>query len=366
MRRIHTRNFLATLAAFALLAAVGCSTEPYCVGTQCFTGEAGTEDTETADVDPDADAVDGDGVDGETEGEAGEVETGDEDVVEGDAIECEAGLTACGDECVDPTADPANCGECGNRCRPERGYGACVDGVCVIEACAVEFVDCNGSYDDGCEVYCVPRISGDCDPATCTGPGCDTSCNNRVDDCHCEHDDCVDKTSDPLNCGACGLRCRFPNADGVCVDGGCEMGACHCGYHDINDSPVDGCEYECGATDCSAPPAETCNLLDDDCDGAIDQGDPGGGGPCGSDVGECELGVEHCIAGRIECVGSHGAAPAELCNDLDDDCDDLTDEDDPEGGVRCGLTTGECEQGLTQCIAGTVECVGDVRPATEL
>ena len=79
----------------------------------------------------------------------------------------------------------------------ERGYGACVDGVCVIEACAVEFVDCNGSYDDGCEVYCVPRISGDCDPATCTGPGCDTSCNNRDDDCNCEPDDCVTRPATP-------------------------------------------------------------------------------------------------------------------------------------------------------------------------
>ncbi|MBI5502632.1 MAG: SUMF1/EgtB/PvdO family nonheme iron enzyme [Deltaproteobacteria bacterium] len=362
MRRNHgMHTTLALVSALAALAATGCSTEPYCVGSQCFVNDSADDTADATDTDTagEADeALDAEADEAETGGET--TEGGDDDG-DGDAG---ADADAACDEATDFLNDPANCGGCGIRCRPTRAFGACVDGVCVIDVCELNFGDCNGLYDDGCEDYCVPRVSGPCDPATCSGSGCDSSCNRRDDDCNCTPDDCVDMTSDPDNCGDCGIRCLYPNADGVCTDSACEMGACHCGYWDVNLSPVDGCEYECGPADCSTPPAETCNSLDDDCDGTIDQGDPGGGGPCGTAEGECELGVERCVAGRVECVGSHAPVP-ESCNDLDDDCDGATDEDDPEGGVACGLTTGECEQGLTHCVAGTVECSGAVEPTLE-
>jgi hypothetical protein len=58
--------------------------------------------------------------------------------------------------------DPTNCGFCGNACRNANGTTACVDGACV-PACTAGAVDCNGSPDDGCEVF------RDRNPA-CTAP----------------------------------------------------------------------------------------------------------------------------------------------------------------------------------------------------
>ena len=65
---------------------------------------------------------------------------------------------------------------------------------------------------------------------------------------------------------------------------------------DIDEGVLNSCE-ECGEV-----PEETCNDLDDDCDGMIDEGQ----------LNECN-----------QC----GIIPSEECNDFDDDCDGLTDEE---------------------------------------
>jgi hypothetical protein len=80
------------------------------------------------------------------------------------------------------------------------------------------------------------------------------------------------------------------------------------------------------------PATETCNGLDDDCDGVVDNGDPGSGAACSTGLdGICSSGVEHCIMGTMSCVPDHGPGEVqESCNGLDDDCDGFIDE---------GLTT---------------------------
>jgi MYXO-CTERM domain-containing protein len=90
----------------------------------------------------------------------------------------------------------------------------------------------------------------------------------------------VDLSGDLANCGACGVACQFPNANAVCVGGACSISGCQPGYHDIDGLGANGCEYACIYTG-----TETCNGLDDDCDGQVDEAATcsGTGGAPGTD-----------------------------------------------------------------------------------
>jgi len=118
------------------------------------------------------------------------------------------------------------------------------------------------------------------------------------------------------------------------------------------------CEGAIGPTD------ELCNGLDDDCDGTADEGNPGGGSSCGTDVGQCNPGTQQCVLGALSCVGATGPA-TELCNGLDDDCDAMIDDGVASSG-SCGVATGECATGALQCLGGTFQCIGAVGPQLEV
>jgi hypothetical protein len=122
-----------------------------------------------------------------------------------------------------------------------------------------------------------------------------------------------------------------------------------------------------GTIKCSkAAGPEACDLKDNDCDSMIDEGDPGGGALCGTNTGECIAGANRCIDGQIVCVGRVDGSP-ETCNNRDDDCDGIFDEDVPSGG-NCGPASdqGACEYGQLRCVGGTTVCVGAVYPSFEL
>ena len=150
------------------------------------------------------------------------------------------------------------------------------------------------------------------------------------------------------------------------------------------------CESICGSgqeeciagqwVSCTAPQPsdEIPNGFDDDCDGEVDEdtGDciHGRARPCGTDEGECELGVQHCEH------GSWGACQStydpddhpEVCDGLDNDCDGDVDEGclcDPGQTRSCGTDEGECTAGTQTCDEDgrwLRECDGEVGAVTEV
>ena len=75
--------------------------------------------------------------------------------------------------------------------------------------------------------------------------------------------------------------------------------------------------------------AETCNGLDDDCDGRTDEMVSDQCGACAplDQRGACQKGVFYCIGGVLQCVPMPPvAANIVACNLVDDDCDGRVDE----------------------------------------
>ena len=98
--------------------------------------------------------------------------------------------------------------------------------------------------------------------------------------------------------------------------------------------------------------AEECNGLDDDCDGQIDEGNPGGGGACDTgNVGVCQAGQWQCLNGALQCEQVVQPS-AEVCNGMDDDCDGEVD----EGGVCNQPPVALCQDVTIEAGAGCVGC----------
>ncbi|GMV43126.1 MAG: hypothetical protein AMXMBFR64_48420 [Myxococcales bacterium] len=100
---------------------------------------------------------------------------------------------------------------------------------------------------------------------------------------------------------------------------------------------------------------EACNGVDDDCDGQTDETFANKGAACdGADTDQCKNGTFTCAPSLVvlECVNETVTNIAETCNGVDDDCDGLTDEDFAWSGIVVGSAcdgTGECGAGVVQC-----------------
>jgi len=269
--------------------------------------------------------------------------------------------------------DGENCGRCGIRCAYAHGAGMCVDGLCQLVACEAGFVDADGRPQNGCEARC-----------EATG---DDVCNERDDDCDGQVDEGFNKQSDVDNCGGCGqlddaYLCRLPNADPQCLDGACLIGRCRPGFSDADGRVANGCETVCTP---AADGIERCNQVDDDCDGAVDEGFDFSSlahcGACNRACGgagieaTCEGGncvIVRCPPGFVDADQDPGTgceyacAPAqpgpEVCNGADDDCDrgidegfDLLNDTDHCGG--CGAVC-QPPHGLPVCQLGQCDLAG--------
>lgn len=205
----------------------------------------------------------------------------------------------------DLSIDILNCGMCGNVCPSSNGTPSCVGGMCYL-TCSPGFSNCNANPADGCEYN-----------------------NNGF-------------SSDPSNCGGCGVACSPANGTGVCVAGACSLGACSPGYSNCNNNPVDGCEYN--NTGFATDPAN-----------------------CGSCGNQCAAGFV-CLAGM--CVVSNCPSGFSDCNGLPADGCEYNNNgfsNDPAncGGCRlaCNLANansvcmgGAC--GIGSCAPGYSNCNG--------
>lgn len=193
------------------------------------------------------------------------------------------------------------------------------------------WTECNGDCDDG-----DPMVNPD-QPELCDG--IDNDCDSLVD---AEDAENLVGVGEP-----CGLD--FP---GVCSEGitVCEGGGLLCrGLIDP------------GTLD------EVCNGLDDDCNGMIDETDPNLGLACETGLpGQCAPGYFICWSAELMCQQNQPAED-EICLDgVDNDCDGAIDEG-PTVGDPCytGLP-GQCSTGETVCEAGNLQCVPSVAPGPEV
>ncbi len=127
------------------------------------------------------------------------------------------------------------------------------------------------------------------------------------------------------------------------------------------DNDEDGfmsCNGDCNDEDPSIHPLalEICNGLDDDCDGHIpdielDQ-DEDTYSIC---KGDCDDNNIYIYPGAEE-----------FCNGLDDDCDEIIDNNIHEAPCGPGTEVGICTQGLEKCVNGNeMLCFGDIGPQVE-
>jgi hypothetical protein len=122
------------------------------------------------------------------------------------------------------------------------------------------------------------------------------------------------------------------------------------------------------------PAAEVCDSLDNDCDGAVNDGIGPQScytGPAGTlGVGACKAGTRSCTtSGWSACTGQVLPA-AETCDNLDNDCDGQKDENLSQAcytGPAGTLNVGLCRAGTQTCSAGLWgACTGQVLPAAEI
>ena len=245
----------------------------------------------------------------------------------------------------------------------------CLSGFCVHTA---DGKACSMLCDGEC-----PEVGWECAEIGSTCPDCVWICvssHARLCQPCAEDADCApDEVSIPARCvpyeGAgsfCGTPCE---ADADCPEGyGCAEyetdegvpvrqcrraeGECACNPSSITAQAATACAAEnewgrcegarwcdaAGLTDCDAPaPAqESCNGLDDDCDGETDEDTAAIACLIENEHGACD-GVLTCADGVPSCEGE--APREEACNGLDDDCDEQVDEgfldSDGDGDADC-------------------------------
>ncbi len=193
-----------------------------------------------------------------------------------------------------------------------------------VTGCPQDQWDVNGDPSDGCEYHCV--YNG---PETC-GNAVDENCNGDIDD---------------EGAISCVTYYRDQDGDnyGVTADWRC---LCAPSPSDFYTATLDN---DCNDNNNSINPAatEVCDSADNDCNNQTDEGL--GQTTCGQ--GECLHTVDNCVGGVVQFCDPLQGQAAETCDNLDNDCDGDTDEG--LGQTTCGL--GVCLHTVDNCVGGVVQ-----------
>ncbi|MCO4761217.1 MAG: hypothetical protein KC502_06920 [Myxococcales bacterium] len=311
----------------------------------------------------------------------------------------------CGKKCIDACPDDYTCKQFGDN-----------DSVFVCTANHLTLCSpCESNSD--CQVYDKTATCIDYGDA---GSFCGSACSKDAD---CPGDyACVTAAGKgagkaskqcklkPKVTGGSGTTCTEDATCGAsesCIDGTCQTsspGLCECSTWAKSVATKTTCSNGSGAgvctgsrscgekglTACDAPTAvtETCNDVDDDCDGVTDelpaetkcsqkawstQGSGSAcktdddcatkGESCNTDTNKCQVFIGECAGtpvclpgGKMECKGVK-TPKVELCNSEDDDCDGAIDEDftwkdpstDKELSVGDACGAGACAGGQVKC-----------------
>lgn len=296
IERLSMRSLAILIPILFMLSA--CDVEPFCLvcAQEAISGESDAGDA--GDDASDASWV--------PDGEVIPCVPGAKEICNGIDDDCD-GLI---DDRFDLTSDPANCGKCNNECIGLNADAFCRDGKCVTGDCYIDFEDLDD--EEGCEYQCpvFPRQGGE-------------ECNGVDDDCDGEVDESEDLL--PPEFSPCVTTPNTPCEDTkVICDEREGTTTWYCDY----DSDV---EFDPAIPNGIVDEETLCDGKDGDCDGVADDPFTNLGDPCTRGQGECTSRGEYVCTDDMEDVTCDAPDPPdsepETCNGLDDDCDGETDED---------------------------------------
>jgi hypothetical protein len=233
-------------------------------------------------------------------------------------------------------------------CKLDQAIAVCSEGECLIAACETGYVDCNDVAEDGCEAtldsvehcgVCRHGCTFANGSSRCSDGTCELAeCEMNFGDCDGSRDNGCERTLTTLsNCGACGTSCSLANAVTNCDTGHCIFAKCSAGFGDCNGDGAklaegNGCETKLDTPD-------HCGTCDTKCSGATPYCS---GGRCTGVV---------CGPGRADCDNDNLICEADLttlsnCGACGQNCGPLSNATATCATGQCAAT---CQSGFKDC-----------------